>query len=142
MQAIRTKFHGPTNSKGSRVSAKCEAKTIYVSWDHSLNSEQNHKAAAEKLRSVMGWNTPFYGDIVGGEFDGNHYWVFDDRRLQALTNMVNSIRESTWSGNPWAKPEFRNAVESVGRAHGFYGDALQAPTKPEEIAAFKAGKNA
>ena len=36
MQAIRTRYIGPTNTRDSRIQAKCEAKTIYVSYDHAL----------------------------------------------------------------------------------------------------------
>ena len=73
MQAIRTRYHGPTNIKGSRISAKCEARTIYVGYDHALNIEENHRAACRELKRVMQWG----GDMVGGNFDGDWYWVFD-----------------------------------------------------------------
>lgn len=77
MQAIRTRFHGPSNVKGSRYSAKCEARTIYLSADHSLDSADNHRRACEELVKVMGWNTgKLAGGMVGGEFQHDHYWVF------------------------------------------------------------------
>ena len=31
MQAIRTRYHGATNTRGARISAQCEAGRIYVS---------------------------------------------------------------------------------------------------------------
>lgn len=49
MQAIETKFLGPTNTKGSRIKAKCWLTSVTVSWDHSLNVEENHFAAIEAL---------------------------------------------------------------------------------------------
>jgi len=55
MQAIITKYIGPTNTRGSRIQAKCEAKTIYVGYDHSLNAEGNHVAAAKELAEKLGW---------------------------------------------------------------------------------------
>jgi hypothetical protein len=81
MQAIRTRYHGPTNIRGSRISAKCEARTIYVSYDHALNIEENHRAACRELVRVMGWGKregTKYSDMVGGCFDGDWYWVFQN----------------------------------------------------------------
>jgi len=48
MQAIQTKYLGPTNHRGSRVKATCAAGSVIVSWDYSLpnNIEENHRAAA------------------------------------------------------------------------------------------------
>lgn len=86
----------------------------------------------------MGWNTAHHGDMVGGEFDNDTYWVFDDKRLKVLTAMVNSMREATWTGSPWGHAEFKEAVETIGAAHGYYGDVFNAPTMPHEIEEFKA----
>lgn len=76
MQAIETKYHGPTNTKGSRISARCEAKRIYVGYDHSLDIDDNHKAAAKALRDAMGWNTDNYGKMYGGHTKDGMAWVF------------------------------------------------------------------
>ena len=46
---ITTKFVGPTNTKGSRVQVKTWLKTHYVSWDHALNSEENHSVAVAQV---------------------------------------------------------------------------------------------
>lgn len=42
---ITTKYIGPTNTKGSRIQVKTWLKTHYVSWDSSLDSEENHSMA-------------------------------------------------------------------------------------------------
>jgi hypothetical protein len=55
-QAITTVYRGPTDSHGSRVIAKCEAKRITVPWDHALDSADNHAAAALHLMDVLGWS--------------------------------------------------------------------------------------
>lgn len=78
MQAIRTRYHGPTNSRGSRISAKCEAGQVSVSYDHALSIDGNHKAACDALVKKLGWNTERYADMVGGVFDGDYYWVFTE----------------------------------------------------------------
>ena len=49
MQTITTTYKGPTNAKGSRVMAKSWLKNKAVSWNHALNTEENHKAAAQAL---------------------------------------------------------------------------------------------
>ena len=135
MQAIRTHYIGPSNTKGSRIQAKCEARTIYVSYDHALDIDGNHKAAMLQLVKALGWDTDHYADLVGGTFDGDMYWVFDDKRLKALKGFVNSMRAGTWSGNPWMKKEFTHAVATIGRSYGYFGDVHQAPTKDEGVKA-------
>ena len=49
MQAIETKYLGPTNARGSRVKASCERGSLTVSYDDGLNSEQAHAAACVAL---------------------------------------------------------------------------------------------
>jgi len=66
MQAIVTKFFGPTNSRGSRVKAKCQAGSVTLGWDHALNPDGNHDAAAQALASKLGWTSDAYGQLVGG----------------------------------------------------------------------------
>jgi hypothetical protein len=71
MQAIRTRYHGPTNVKGSRISAEAEYGRIYVPYDHSLTLAGNHKAAALAVLQKLEWlDTPY----AGGQFDGDYYW--------------------------------------------------------------------
>ena len=56
MQAITTRYLGPTNCRGSRIVAQCAARRIIVSWDYELNTEDNHKAAAKALIAQLGWD--------------------------------------------------------------------------------------
>lgn len=69
MQAITTKFHGPTNTRGSRVSAKCNAGRITLSWDHALDSTENHDAAARALIKKLDW---IESKFCGGELPENN----------------------------------------------------------------------
>ena len=57
MQAIITKYIGPTDYRGSRVKATCQAGSVTLNWDDALNSEQNHDAAALALVRKLEWNT-------------------------------------------------------------------------------------
>ena len=65
MQTIETKYHGPTNTRVSRISATASGcrKRVTVSYDHALNAENNHKAAALKLREALNWT----GRYIGGD---------------------------------------------------------------------------
>lgn len=53
MQAIITTYKGPTNTRGARILARCEAGSITISWDHAQSSEGNHRAAAEALKQKL-----------------------------------------------------------------------------------------
>ena len=55
MQAIETKYLGPTNFRGARIKATAQAGSITIPWDHELNVEGNHDAAARALVRKWGW---------------------------------------------------------------------------------------
>lgn len=55
MQAIETRYYGPTNFRGSRIRATCEAGTVTVSYDYALDLEENHDAAARALIRKLKW---------------------------------------------------------------------------------------
>lgn len=57
---------GPANVRGSRVEAVAEAGSITLSWDHSLNVDENHRKAAEALAAKFNWVGPYYGELIGG----------------------------------------------------------------------------
>ncbi len=55
-QAITTKYLSPTNTKGARIratSASGISKT--VAYDHALDAEGNHLAAARYLVAYLNW---------------------------------------------------------------------------------------
>lgn len=67
-QAILTKYHCPTNHKGSRYSAACDAGRIVVSAAHELNPEENHKRACLLLRQrIAERNAARYGRPASSE---------------------------------------------------------------------------
>lgn len=47
--AITTKYIGPTNYRPSRVKAKAHYGSVTISWDHALNTDENHEQAARAL---------------------------------------------------------------------------------------------
>ena len=81
MQAIITKYLPPSNVKGARIRATCEAMTIILSWDYDGNPEVNHRVAAAELCLRMDkrcaklygskpqWNKPkVAAQLKGGEY--------------------------------------------------------------------------
>ncbi|QIG74599.1 hypothetical protein EVC11_017 [Rhizobium phage RHph_I20] len=91
--AIRTKFLGPTNARGSRVKAEtCEAlpelkRRITLSWDHSLDGQANHaraaKALAEKLEWAGDWHIADGGDVYLWIRTGAFSWRFGVKETRA-----------------------------------------------------------
>lgn len=79
MQAIRTRYIGPGNNRGSRIQAKCEACTIYMPYRYELNIEENHVAARELLVAKMKWDKPYYQPMVCGFFANDGYHVFMEK---------------------------------------------------------------
>jgi len=79
MQTIETKYHGATNVRGSRISATASGASIRicVSYDHSLNSEDNHKAAALQLMDKLNW----HGQYIGGHTKSGMVFVNNDSRF-------------------------------------------------------------
>lgn len=77
MQAIITKYHGPTNTRGSRITAKCDAGSVTIPYPYELSGEDVHRKAAETLRDKLGWNTEFYGNMACGQIpNGDYVFVF------------------------------------------------------------------
>lgn len=71
-QAIVTKYLGPTNARGSRIKACCEAASATVAWDHGLGAPDNHAAACKALVTKLGWP----GTWLGGQLpDGTYAYV-------------------------------------------------------------------
>lgn len=64
MQAIITKYHGATNTRGSRISARSQAGRKFYSWDYALGVEENHKAAAQQYASEMKWGREWEGGAL------------------------------------------------------------------------------
>lgn len=73
MKAIKTKFHGPGNVRGSRVSATDEdGNRIVLGWNHALNALENHRGAAYALRDKMQWK----GELITGSLSDCYVHVF------------------------------------------------------------------
>lgn len=96
-QAIETRYLGPTNSRGARVKASCEAGSVTVPWDHALDSIANHDAAARALIFKLGWD----GDALPS--DGR--WHRGGRRGAGYVYVLASYRLATElkGARPWSR---------------------------------------
>lgn len=59
---ITTKYHGPTDRRGSRISARLVGEwhnvptSVFLPWDHALSSQSNHEKVATYLAGLNGWD--------------------------------------------------------------------------------------
>ena len=79
MQTIKTKYHGPTDKRGTRIIARASggydqrhATSIVHNYDHIYDAEDNHRLAAEKLLKALRWQ----GEMIGGSLPDGYIWVF------------------------------------------------------------------
>jgi hypothetical protein len=77
-RAIRTRFAGPTNTRGSRIIADAgdRQSRVTVDYDHALNTDQNHAYAAVLVTRKMGWTGEYYPPLAGGGYGNEYFWVF------------------------------------------------------------------
>lgn len=85
MKAITTKYHGPTDTRGSRISATDgDGNRVTLPYDHSLSLGRNHDAAALALCARLGWG----GRLVCGDMARGHVYVFDAEAPSNLSAFV------------------------------------------------------
>lgn len=72
MKAIRTRYYGCTNTRGSRIVASDgDRNSISIGYPHGLDSSDAHELAAYLLMRKMGWPN----QLVGGGFQHDMYWT-------------------------------------------------------------------
>jgi len=72
MQAIITKWIGPTNHRGDRIKATASAGSVTVPYERATNTEGAHRVAAVAFCAKFGWDF----DHVSGDLpDGSLAWV-------------------------------------------------------------------
>jgi hypothetical protein len=55
-RCIVTKYHGPTNTRGSRIIATAYGKRVTFPWDYAESVGDNHAMAAVYAARKLGWN--------------------------------------------------------------------------------------
>lgn len=68
--AITTKHHGPTDTKGSRITARLNTSRVTVAYRHDLSENENHQRAAKILAERVQ-----RGTWVGGVTSTGGVWV-------------------------------------------------------------------
>lgn len=69
MQAIITKYFGPTNSRGSRIKATCSAGSVTIDYPHELSGMDCHAKAAYALLAKLQWGYK----LMGGQLPSGDY---------------------------------------------------------------------
>lgn len=73
MKAIFTKFHGPTDTRGARISASdSDGNKITISYPYELSGEYCHRKAADALCVKMQWT----GNLISGGTRTGYVFVF------------------------------------------------------------------
>ncbi len=73
MKAITTKYHGPSNVRGSRITANDgDGNRITVPYDYALSGIDLHAKAAIALCRKMKWD----GKLIGGATKDGYAFVF------------------------------------------------------------------
>lgn len=88
--AIDTEYKGPTDHRGARIIARCDAGRATVPWNYALNVDENHRAAARVLADRLGWA----GTWVGGWSIRGTAWVmltWDAGDVSALADRVSTF---------------------------------------------------
>lgn len=76
MKAIKTKYKGPTNTRGSRIIASDEdGNRITISYPYELSGEAVHRKAAQALCDKMNWP----GELASGSIKNGYVFVFVER---------------------------------------------------------------
>lgn len=76
-QCITTRYAGPTDATGSRVIARSQAGRTVHYWDHALDVDENHAAAAHAHASRRGWVGTWHGGALPSG-DGYAFVVVTD----------------------------------------------------------------
>lgn len=72
MQAIQTRYFGPSNVKGSRIKAWAEGGSITIPYPHELTGQACHRKAAQALADKLKWTDKY----LGAQLPGTHDYVF------------------------------------------------------------------
>jgi hypothetical protein len=85
MQAITTKYIGPTNSRVSRIKASCPAGSVTLPYDCD-ERDGGHYVAAVALMRKLGWEN--HGTWYRGETTTGSVYVCSPRHASAALNIV------------------------------------------------------
>ena len=87
MQAIITKYIGPTNHRGARIKATASAGSVTVPYDHAQDHDEPFRISARALCAKFGWE---FDHVSGGLPDGSIVWVKIPQQ-QTLSGRIRAI---------------------------------------------------
>jgi hypothetical protein len=85
MQAITTKYIGPTNFRGSRIKASCPAGSITLPYDYA-ERDGGQSGAVVALIKKLGWQD--YGTWYRGDTATGHVYVCSPKHASTSLNIV------------------------------------------------------
>jgi hypothetical protein len=76
--AIITKYHGPTDTRGSRISARTtsDRPKVFVPYQYEYSHERAHLPAVLAYCKKMDW----HGTLACGGVDDGYVWVFTESK--------------------------------------------------------------
>lgn len=84
-QAILTKYLSPTNTRGARIKAWCEAGSITIPYQYEKNTDESHALAARLLHEKLGWDK--YCHLVAGWNEHTGVFVQVEKEFHTLENI-------------------------------------------------------
>jgi hypothetical protein len=89
MKAIVTKYHGPTNFKGSRITASDQdGNRITISYPYELSGEACYRKAAQALCNKMKWE----GNLIAGSWKHGYVFVFGPDWRRNNSELLSALR--------------------------------------------------
>jgi len=81
--SIKTRYIGPTNSRGSRISVTDDGgfndnrRRLVIGWDYALNTNENHAAAASAwIEKFIDLPNARVSD-TGLSFNSEYFWTWE-----------------------------------------------------------------
>jgi hypothetical protein len=75
MNAIKTKYLGPTNTRGARIKASCDAGSVTCPWEDAEDARRNHYLAVRDLYCMLGRAEKEESDFAHGWIGNECFWV-------------------------------------------------------------------
>lgn len=97
-QVITTKYACPTNSTGSRIIVKSWMGRSVFSWDHALDSTENHLAAIDEHIAKKLADFPWKVLAVGENIESNGKTAL----IESVSGFENAVGATKWWENYYA----------------------------------------
>lgn len=93
MKTIVTKYHGPTNTRGSRITADDgDGNRVSTPYACELDSSENHAEACRQLCEKMGWGGRLQGGcLLRGGVTQAMVWCWIDKSEQLYAKPLKSF---------------------------------------------------